>query len=42
MEAIGASINDNLPLRNSRISTYRILTTEELPQLNNLIKEVAF
>jgi hypothetical protein len=35
------SINDSLPLKNSRITTYRILSTDDLLELENLIREVA-
>jgi hypothetical protein len=35
------SINSILPLKNSRIITYRILTTDELSELDKLIKEIA-
>lgn len=36
-----ASINNVLPLKNSRITTYRIFTTDEQSELDCLIKEVA-
>jgi len=33
------SINNVLPLKNSRITTYRILTTDELERLDSIITE---
>jgi hypothetical protein len=36
-----SSINSVLPLKNSRIATYKILTTDELSGLDQLIKEIA-
>ena len=33
------SINNVLPLKNSRITTYRILTTDELERLDSIIRE---
>ena len=35
------SINNVLPLKNSGITTYRILTTDELSELDQLIEKVA-
>jgi len=35
------SINNVLPLKNSRIATYRILTTDALLELDNLVNEIA-
>ena len=36
-----SSINNVLPLKNSRIATYRIFTTDELSELDRLIGEAA-
>ena len=36
------AINNIMPLKNSRITAYKILTTEELCELAPLIKEIAY
>jgi hypothetical protein len=39
-KALEESINRIIPLKNSRITSYRLLSTDELDKLPSLIKEI--
>jgi hypothetical protein len=39
-KALEESINRIIPLKNSRITSYRLLTADKLDELTSLIKEI--